>query len=208
MLNQALAYATAHADQHLQELLDYVSIPSVSAQPAHARDTRYAALWLSEHLRDLGLKADVMETGGNPVVYAEWLGKPGAPTVLIYGHYDVQPAEPLELWHSEPFKPVIRDGFIYGRGSDDNKGQHFARKFSSGHGEDGSARLGSGPLRGGQRRKWCDAVRAPNVGRVQHHAVPDHQLDAADGVDVAGRVAADQDQIRGTKLRRLLAEIL
>lgn len=126
MLNQALAYATAHADQHLQELLDYVSIPSVSAQPAHARDTRYAALWLSEHLRDLGLKADVMETGGNPVVYAEWLGKPGAPTVLIYGHYDVQPAEPLELWHSEPFKPVIRDGFIYGRGSDDNKGQHFA----------------------------------------------------------------------------------
>lgn len=126
MLNTALAYASAHANRHVQELLDYISIPSISAQPDHARDVRHAALWLGEHLRDLGLKADVMDTGGNPVVYAEWMGKPGAPTVLIYGHYDVQPADPLELWHSEPFKPAIRDGFIYGRGSDDNKGQNFA----------------------------------------------------------------------------------
>jgi acetylornithine deacetylase/succinyl-diaminopimelate desuccinylase-like protein len=127
MLESALAYARDHRDKFLNDLLDYVAIPSVSAQPDHARDVRMAALWLADHLRHIGLTADVMETGGNPVVYGEWKSPhPHAPTVLIYGHYDVQPAEPFELWTSDPFKPEIRDGNIYARGADDNKGQHLA----------------------------------------------------------------------------------
>lgn len=131
MLINALAHAKTHAERQLRELLEYLAIPSISAQPDHARDVRYAALWLSEHLRDIGLRANVIETdaehGGHPVVFAEWKnGNPHAPTVLVYGHYDVQPAEPLELWHSNAFQPTLRDGFIYARGASDNKGQHFA----------------------------------------------------------------------------------
>ena len=140
MLNQTLAYAREHQDRFTADLSEYLAIPSVSAQPEHARDVKYAARWLSEHLRDIGLRADVMETGdvhspGNPVVYAEWThasapGDPSRPTVLVYGHYDVQPAEPFELWHSEPFKATVRDDgagrAIYARGTSDNKGQHMA----------------------------------------------------------------------------------
>lgn len=127
MLNRVLDYARAHRDEYLEDLLEYLAIPSVSAQPDHARDVKMAALWLSEHLRDAGLRAEVMATEGHPVVYAEWSGHDHhRPTVLIYGHYDVQPAEPFELWHSEPFKPVVRDGYIYARGANDNKGQHLA----------------------------------------------------------------------------------
>lgn len=127
MPEQLIAYARDHQAKYLRDLIEYLSIPSVSAQPDHARDVKYAALWLSEHLRDIGLRAHVMETAGNPVVYAEWLhSDPHRPTVLVYGHYDVQPAEPLEMWHSEPFGPAVRDGMLYARGASDNKGQHMA----------------------------------------------------------------------------------
>jgi acetylornithine deacetylase/succinyl-diaminopimelate desuccinylase-like protein len=126
MLSSALAYAAANKQAFLDEFLEYLKIPSVSAQPEHKADILRAAEFLRAHLADLGLRAEIMPTGGNPVVYAEWLHAPGAPTLLIYGHYDVQPAEPFELWHSKPFEPEIRDGAIYARGSDDNKGQHFA----------------------------------------------------------------------------------
>lgn len=127
MLNQALAYAREHRAKFLDDLLEYLAIPSVSAQPEHARDMKMAALWLAEHLRDIGVNAEVMETQGHPLVYGEWKSQhPHAPTVLIYGHFDVQPAEPFELWNSDPFKPEVRDGFIYARGADDNKGQHLA----------------------------------------------------------------------------------
>jgi len=127
MLNQVLDYARTQRDRYLQDLLEYLAIPSVSAQPEHARDVKMAALWLSEHLRDAGLRAEVMATDGHPAVYAEWSGHDHhRPTVLIYGHYDVQPAEPFELWQSHPFQPGIRDGYIYARGADDNKGQHLA----------------------------------------------------------------------------------
>src|SRR5690349_19410433 len=102
MPDQMIAYAREQRDKFVGDLIEYLAIPSVSAQPEHARDIKYAALWLSEHLRDIGLRADVVETDGHPVVYGEWShSDPGRPTVLIYGHYDVQPAEPFELWHSE-----------------------------------------------------------------------------------------------------------
>jgi len=127
MLNQVLDHARTQRARYLHDLLEYLAIPSVSAQPEHARNVKMAALWLSEHLRDAGLRAEVMATEGHPIVYAEWSGHDHhRPTVLIYGHYDVQPAEPFELWHSDPFKPDIRNGHIYARGADDNKGQHLA----------------------------------------------------------------------------------
>lgn len=122
-----IAFAQSMREHYLNDLYEYLAIPSVSAQPEHQEDIRHAAEWLRAHLSTLGLHADVMETGGHPVVYAEWKHpEPGFPTVLIYGHYDVQPAEPFELWHSEPFRATVRDGAIYGRGSSDNKGQHLA----------------------------------------------------------------------------------
>jgi acetylornithine deacetylase/succinyl-diaminopimelate desuccinylase-like protein len=132
MLDKTLTYARDHRDQFLQDLLDLVAIPSVSAQPDHANDVRRAAEWLAQHLQAIGCKASVMETTpsegrGHPVVYAEHLGAgPDKPTILVYGHYDVQPAEPFELWTSDAFTPTIRDGVIYARGVDDNKGQHMA----------------------------------------------------------------------------------
>jgi len=127
MLSQVLEYARSQRERYAQDLLEYLAIPSVSAQPEHARDIKMAALWLAEHLRDAGLRAELMATDGHPAVYAEWSGHDHhRPTVLIYGHYDVQPAEPFELWQSDPFKPVVRDGYIYARGASDNKGQHLA----------------------------------------------------------------------------------
>ncbi|MCL4504675.1 MAG: dipeptidase [Chloroflexi bacterium] len=127
MSDLVIAYAQQQREKYLNDLIEYLAIPSVSAQPQHKQDVNRAAAWLCDHLRVIGMEARVMETGGHPVVYAEWLSA-GAnrPTVLVYGHYDVQPAEPLDLWRSDPFAAVIRDGVIYGRGSSDNKGQHMA----------------------------------------------------------------------------------
>jgi acetylornithine deacetylase/succinyl-diaminopimelate desuccinylase-like protein len=109
-----------------QELFQLLRIPSVSAHSERREDTRAAAQWVADHLRSSGLDATLVETSGHPVVLGEWRGAgPEAPTLLIYGHYDVQPAEPLELWTSPPFDPQIRDGRIYGRGTADDKGQLY-----------------------------------------------------------------------------------
>jgi len=119
-------YLEQHRDEHLAALVDVLRIPSVSAQPAHAADVRRCAEHLASHLREIGLShAEVVDTPGHPVVYAEWLGAPGAPTMLLYGHYDVQPPEPLELWRTPPFEPTLRDGKICARGACDDKGQVF-----------------------------------------------------------------------------------
>ena len=108
------------------ELFDLLRIPSVSARTEHNADTARAAEWVARSMRDAGLQATVHPTAGHPVVVGEWRGAgDGAPTVLAYGHYDVQPAEPLELWHSPPFEPTVRDGKIFARGSVDDKGQLF-----------------------------------------------------------------------------------
>jgi acetylornithine deacetylase/succinyl-diaminopimelate desuccinylase-like protein len=108
------------------ELYDFLRIPSISAKSEHTADVRRAAEWLAARLADAGLPSEVLDTPGHPVVLGEWRGAgTGAPTVLVYGHYDVQPPEPLELWTSPPFEPTERDGRVYARGSADDKGQLY-----------------------------------------------------------------------------------
>jgi acetylornithine deacetylase/succinyl-diaminopimelate desuccinylase-like protein len=108
------------------ELFEFLRIPSVSARSEHRTDVAHAADWLAERVREAGLTAEIIPTKGHPIVLGEWRGAgPSAPTYLVYGHYDVQPAEPLELWHSPPFEPTVRDGRIYARGSVDDKGQLY-----------------------------------------------------------------------------------
>lgn len=115
-----------HESRIEEELFDFLRIPSVSAQPTHNSDTRAAAEWVKGSLERAGLVANVHDTPGHPVVIGEWRGaSENAPTVLVYGHYDVQPPEPLDLWSSPPFEPEVRDGRIYARGSVDDKGQLF-----------------------------------------------------------------------------------
>ena len=107
------------------ELFDLLRIPSVSARSEHNADTARAAEWVANSMRSIGLTVKVHGTKGHPIVVGEWRNAPGAQTVLIYGHYDVQPVEPLELWSSPPFEPTVRDGKIFARGSVDDKGQLF-----------------------------------------------------------------------------------
>jgi acetylornithine deacetylase/succinyl-diaminopimelate desuccinylase-like protein len=123
---RALTYAAVRHAQFLAELKDFVRFPTVSAQPRHAGDLKRCAQWLARHLRRIGLKrVNVIPTRSHPLVYAEWLHAPSRPTVLIYGHYDVQPAEPLDEWRSPPFAPTVRGENLYGRGACDDKGQLF-----------------------------------------------------------------------------------
>ena len=112
--------------KRFKDLYAFLSFPSVSAKSEHKKDIQACAVWLRDHLKKIGFKARTMPTGGNPVVYAEYVAGRNLPTVLYYGHYDVQPPEPLELWKSPPFKPEIRGGYIYARGACDDKGQTFA----------------------------------------------------------------------------------
>jgi acetylornithine deacetylase/succinyl-diaminopimelate desuccinylase-like protein len=109
-----------------EELFDFLRIPSVSTRSEHRDDTRRAGEWVVSAMERAGLSAELLDTPGHPLALGEWRGAgPDAPTLLIYGHYDVQPAEPLELWTSPPFDPEVRDGRIYARGSADDKGQLF-----------------------------------------------------------------------------------
>jgi acetylornithine deacetylase/succinyl-diaminopimelate desuccinylase-like protein len=119
------SYFDTNAARARDELFDFLRIPSVSARSEHDADTRQAAEWLRASMTEAGLTSEVIDTAGHPIVLGEWRGAPGRPTVLIYGHYDVQPAEPLELWDSPAFEPTVRDGRIYARGSVDDKGQLF-----------------------------------------------------------------------------------
>ncbi len=121
-----LAFAEQHQERFLEELFTLLRIRSVSTQPEYAGDVRQAAEWLKDHCLELGMtRVEVFETPGHPIVYGEWLGAGDAPTVLIYGHYDVQPAEKEDGWDTEPFEPVVVNGNIMGRGSTDDKGQLF-----------------------------------------------------------------------------------
>ena len=122
-LAKALAYLEANRDRAFAELMAFAAIPSVSTDPAHASDVVAAATWVASALEAAGpFSVRTIATPRNPVVYAEWLGAPGRPTVLVYGHYDVQPPDPLEKWHSPPFSPTVRDGRLYARGVSDDKG--------------------------------------------------------------------------------------
>jgi acetylornithine deacetylase/succinyl-diaminopimelate desuccinylase-like protein/molybdopterin-guanine dinucleotide biosynthesis protein A len=113
-----------HRHRHLDELVAFLRIPSISSSSAHAADVARAAEFLRAEMARLGIDARVVPTAGHPVVHGEWMGAgPDAPTVLVYGHYDVQPVDPLELWTSPPFEPAVRDGNLYARGAVDDKGQ-------------------------------------------------------------------------------------
>ncbi|HKQ59711.1 MAG TPA: dipeptidase [Candidatus Polarisedimenticolaceae bacterium] len=110
--------------QHLEGLQDLLRIPSVSTDPSHAGDVRRAAEWVRARMIAAGCtRAELHDTPRHPIVYGEWLGAPGRPTILVYGHYDVQPVDPVAEWHTPPFEPTVRDGRLYARGASDDKGQ-------------------------------------------------------------------------------------
>src|SRR6266540_5884446 len=125
-MNAVIDFINTNRDRYVDELKAYLAIPSISALPQHAADVTRCADWTADEMRRIGLQnVKLIETPGFPVVYGDWLGAPGAPTILFYGHYDVQPVDPLELWESPPFEATVRDGEIYARGSADDKGQVF-----------------------------------------------------------------------------------
>ena len=125
-MDQTVDFINVNRDRYVEELKEYLAIPSISALPEHAGDVRRCAEWTADALRRAGLQnVRLIETPGNPVVYGDWLGAPGAPTVLFYGHYDVQPVDPGELWTSPPFEATVRAGEISARGAADDKGQVF-----------------------------------------------------------------------------------
>src|SRR4030042_1401435 len=119
-------YLAEHKESFLNELLEFLRIPSISALPAHAADVKRAAQWVETRMKAAGIESvRVLPTGGHPVVYGEWLRAPGKPTLLIYGHFDTQPVDPFNLWDHPPFEPVIKDGRISARGASDDKGNLF-----------------------------------------------------------------------------------
>jgi acetylornithine deacetylase/succinyl-diaminopimelate desuccinylase-like protein len=125
-MEKIVDYINVHRDRYVDQLKEYLAIPSISALPQHKDDVRRCAEWTAEEMRRIGLQnVRLEETPGHPVVYGDWLGAEGAPTILFYGHYDVQPVDPVNLWTSPPFEATVRDGEIYARGSADDKGQVF-----------------------------------------------------------------------------------
>lgn len=124
-MDQAVAYAREQDGRFLSELIEFLRIPSVSTTPERDADVAHAAAWIAGHLERLGFRSRVESTDRHPIVRADWLGAPGRPTVLCYGHFDVQPPDPLSLWNSPPFEPTVEQGSLYARGASDDKGQLF-----------------------------------------------------------------------------------
>lgn len=123
-MTQLETYISANEERFLEELKEWLRIPSISTLPEHAGDVRRAAEYAAEQLRHIGFEqVKLIDTQGHPLVYGEWLKAPGKPTVLVYGHYDVQPVDPVELWESPPFEPTVRGDNLYCRGACDDKGQ-------------------------------------------------------------------------------------
>ena len=125
-MESIINYVEANRDRYLKELFEFLEIPSISTTKEHAADVQRCAEWVADHMRRVGMQnVQMFPTAGHPIVYSEWLGAPGKPTVLFYGHYDVQPPDPVNLWTSPPFEPTIRGENLYARGSADDKGQVF-----------------------------------------------------------------------------------
>src|SRR5206468_1380029 len=126
MLDSVLKTIDSQRDASVASLQEFLRIPSVSPKPEHAPDLKRCAAWLADQLKQANLDVRVMPTAGHPIVLAKNEHKDGRPTVLFYGHYDVQPPEPLDLWTTPPFDPAIRNGAVYARGAVDDKGQVWA----------------------------------------------------------------------------------
>jgi len=124
-MEPVLRAIAADREAALEQLKTFLRIPSVSSDPERRGEVQRAAAWVADRLRGLGCRVEVLETPGHPIVYGEWTGAPGRPTLLTYGHYDVQPEDPVDRWTSPPFEPAIREGAIYARGAADDKGQVF-----------------------------------------------------------------------------------
>ncbi|MBI4428064.1 MAG: dipeptidase [Ignavibacteriales bacterium] len=125
-MERILSFVESNKDRYLSELKDFLAIPSVSSQSEHNKDTRACAEWVASQMRTIGMNnVQIFETPGHPIVYCDWLAAAGKPTVLFYGHYDVQPVDPVNLWTSPPFEAAIRGENLYARGSADDKGQVY-----------------------------------------------------------------------------------
>lgn len=125
-MKETIEHLRTHHQRHIEELTQFLRIPSVSAKSEHRQDVKLAAEWLVERMLEAGLEtAEIIPTEGHPIVLGEWRGAPNAPTLLVYGHYDVQPPEPLDEWITAPFEPTVRDGRVYARGAVDDKGQLY-----------------------------------------------------------------------------------
>ena len=125
-MEKILSYIESNHERYLAELKELLAIPSVSSQTERKPEMRRTAEWLKNHMTNIGLQnLQILETGGHPLVYGDWLGAPGKPTILVYGHYDVQPEDPLDLWKTPPFEATIRGENLYARGASDDKGQIF-----------------------------------------------------------------------------------
>src|SRR5438093_6695574 len=129
-METVISFIKQNKDRYVADLVEFLKIPSVSSNSSHNKDTERCAHFVADMMRKVGLeRVEVFKTSGHPIVYSEWCKAPGRPTVLVYGHYDVQPVDPLVLWDTPPFEPAIRNGEIYARGAADDKGQiyiHFA----------------------------------------------------------------------------------
>ncbi len=184
MTQSPFSFAEAHHTDTLNQLIELLRIPSVSTTPEHRPDIDRAANWLAARMRAIGFeRVEVIPTGGPPIAYGEWLkAGPNAPTLLIYGHYDVQPTDPDDEWLSPPFEPAVRDGNLYGRGTSDDKGQLYAhlaaaeaflrtqgalpinlKLFAEGEEEVGSPHLGAFVQQYADRLA-CDAVLISDTG--------------------------------------------
>ncbi|MCW8960271.1 MAG: M20/M25/M40 family metallo-hydrolase, partial [Ignavibacteriaceae bacterium] len=125
-MEKVVSYINSHRDNYVEELKEFLKIPSISTLAENKPDMKTAAEFVAGKLRSAGMQnVKIIETKGHPLIYADWLNAPGKPTVLIYGHYDVQPVDPINLWDSPPFEPTIKDGKIYARGATDDKGQMY-----------------------------------------------------------------------------------
>lgn len=125
-MEEVIGYIKNNRENYLEELKEFLRIPSISTLPEYKSEVDRCAKFVADNLKKIGLsRVEIFKTEGHPIVYGEWLGAPGKPTVLVYGHYDVQPVDPLALWNSPPFEPVIKNGKIFARGATDDKGQVF-----------------------------------------------------------------------------------
>ncbi len=189
----ALTYARQNRDRFLADLKDLLSIPSISTSEEYKPEVLRAALWVADHLRGLGIQnVEVMPTSadGHPVVYGEWLKRPGAPTALVYGHYDVQPPDPLELWETPPFEPSVRGDLLFGRGASDMKGQALA-VF---HAVEAALKTGQMPVNVKFLIEGEEEIGSENLGEFIEKNAKKLKADLSINTD-AGMIGADQPTI-------------